>query len=552
MSALLPADDTAWPPPSVATRYRNMEAPLAWYSGDPARLRRAYGTRRIVRRTTMRAGGGIASSVSTSESSQWAEDPVGEVDTRRHLPLAEDIAQTSAALLFADPPTVEVVGPMVTVRDAAGNEAQEPAPVTVATQMRLDRILEACNFHGTLLAAAEISAAAGSTGLRIAFDKASPAIGGRPVITRVDADAVIPHYQWGQLVAVTFWQEVDRKGADSLAPVWRHLELHEGGKVYHALYEGSGDNLGKRRPLEAKPATARLAQLVDAEGAIVIDAAGGRTATSVPNMLPDPLNRSDYGGRSDLTPAVMDLLDAADKAYSQLMDSVDDARSRLFISESILERGAPGEGQRFDPRQRVYTKVKMPPSETENGKLPIEKVQFEMHVQEYLELIEALSYKAMDAAGYNPQTQRDDAGAAMTATEYAGRNRKSMTTRDKKLRHWTGELAALLTTLLAVDVAQFGPLYEMVDGQAVAVQALPVRVTFPEAVQPTLIELANVAQALKAAGAASTEVLVRIVHPDWDDKTVGEEVDRITSAASVVDPVSFGSGGIGLGAGDGA
>lgn len=571
MSALLPADDTPWPPPHIASRYRNMELPDAWYTGDASRLRRAYGRARAVSRTTLNAGGGIATSRTvSSDDSMWAQDAVGELDTRRHLPIAEDIAKLSSDLLFSDPPTARIQGPTETVQiDDANGKVQtvtRPNKYVRAAQQRLDRNLDRCNFHSTLLAAAEISSALGFTGLRIAFDKASPVIGARPVITRVDADATIPHYQWGQLVGVTFWRQIGDTPGMSMGVVWRHLELHQAGVVYHALYRGTGDSIGKLQPLDSQAATARLAALAKGDPAngippsgrldgnvlaITIDPAGGATATSIPNMLPDPLDRNSYAGRSDLTPAVIDVLDAADKAYTQMMDTVDDAKSRLLIADSMLERGAPGKGKSFDLNQRVFTRVKVPPAEKEGGGLPIEKVQFEMHVQEYLELIDALSYKAVDAAGYNPNTERQQDGAAMTATEYAGRNRKSMTTREKKLRYWQAELSNLLTTYVAVDVAQFGPLYEDVDGEMVPVQAFPVDVTFPEAVQPTLIELANTAQALKTAQAASRWVLVKIVHPDWDDQQVQTEVDRIAAEASVIDPVSFGSGGIGMGAGSG-
>lgn len=565
MSALLPANDTPWPPPSIATRYRNMEMPEAWYSGDANRLRRAYARNVAAQTVTTRAGGGIASARSASADSLWAQQATMEIDTRRHLPIAEDIAKHSADLLFADPPTATVVGPTerVSITDDEGKvkEVTRPTAAVRAAQKRLDRNLRRCNFHSTLLASAEISSALGYTGLRIAFDKASPAIGGRPVITRVDADAVIPHYQWGQLVAVTFWHVVPPKGAPSEGTVWRHLELHEAGKVSHALYRGTGDSIGKMRPLTDSPATERLGILAQGDApsgvmegdvlTIVIDPAGGTTATSIPNMLPDAQERSNYAGRSDFTPAVMDVMDAADKAYTQMMDEVDDARSRLLIADSLLERQGPGKGKSFDLTQRIFTRVKVPPQEKEGGGLPIEKIEFQMRVDQYLALIDALTYKAVDAAGYNPQTERDQSGGEMTATEYAGRNRKSMTTREKKLRYFQGELSNLLTTYLAVDVAQFGALYEEIDGQQVPVQAFPVEVTFPETVQPTLLELANTAQALKNAQAASRWILVKLVHPDWGDEQVQEEVDRIDREASVVDPVSFGSGGIGLGRGDG-
>lgn len=560
MSALLPEDNTQWPPASAAGRYRRMKLPRAWYSGDPGQLRSAYGVKVATRagglRTTLNPGGGAQRVIGTNADSFWADNPTSELDTRRHLPIAQDIATISADQLFSDPPTVRVMGPT----DAEGR----PSIETRAAQQRLDRVLELCRWDSLLIASAEIASALGSTGLRIAFDKTAAAIADRPVIARVTADAVIPHYSWGQLVGVTFWQVVrqDRERDE----VWRHLEVHEAGTgmVYHGLYKGDTASIGERQRLDAQPATAHLGTEDDPMGVggiRVVSAGRGKTATSIPNMLPDPMDLNDEAGRSDFTLPVMDLFDAADKAYTQLMDEVDDAKSRLLIADSMLERGKAGQGVSFDPNQRIFNRVKMPPQEKEGGGLPIEKVQFEMRVTEYLALIDALTWKAIDAAGFNPNTEREGDGAAMTATEVSSRNLKSRTTRDKKVRYWEGELEELLTTLLLVDVEQFAPWVQVEttrgEGDAqvstvesVRVQAFPVQVQFPEAVQPTLRELAETASALREAGESVLEIQ-RVLHPDWSERQLRDNVDLIQRAASVIDPVSFGAAGAGVGPGDG-
>lgn len=559
MTALLPAEGSAWPPASAASRYRRMRMPRAWYSGDPAQLRAAYGVKSAPAksgglRTTLNPGGGQQRVLGTSQDSFWADTSSVEVDTRRHLPIAQDIATISADQLFSDSPSIIVDGPT----DKDGNPDLE----TRAAQQRLDYVLSRCGWESLLIASAEIASALGSIGLRIAFDKNAKAIAGRPVVTRVNADAMIPHYSWGQLVGVTFWQVVASNPDRN--EVWRHLEVHEAGTgmVYHGLYKGDSANLGERRPLADQAATKGLAELVDKDGGIQVVSAGtGKTATSIPNMLPDPANLDDNAGRSDFTLPVMDLFDAADKAYTQLMDEVDDAKSRLFIADSLLERGAVGSGVSFNPDQRLYRKVKVPPSEDETGKLPIEKVQFEMRVEQYLSLIDALTYKAIDAAGFNPNTERSDDGVAMTATEVSARNVKSRTTRDKKVRYWEGELEELLSTLLLVDVEQFAPFEQVAittgEGdaatttyQSVKVQPFPVRVQFPEAVQPTQLQLAETAKALKEAGESVLEIQ-RALHPDWSERKLNENVARIQAAASVIDPVSFGVGGGAVGPGDG-
>ena len=559
MSALLPADNTEWPPRSAAGRYRRMKLPRAWYSGDPGQLRSAYGTKSATRaggmRTTLNPGGGQQRIIGTNVDSFWADSPSTELDTRRHLPIAQDIATISADQLFSDPPAIRVKGPT----DAEG----QPTLEVRAAQQRLDWVLAKCRFDSLLIASAEIASALGSIGLRIAFDKTAAAISGRPIIAKVTADAVIPHYSWGQLIGVTFWQVVQQDNERD--EVWRHLEVHEAGTgmVYHGLYKGDTASLGERQPLDAQKATAHLAKLVDDQGGIrVVTAGTGKTATSIPNMLPDPADLSDEAGRSDFTLPVMDLFDAADKAYTQLMDEVDDAKSRLLIADSMLERGKPGQGVTFDASQRIFQKVKVPPAEKDGGGLPIEKVQFEMRVTEYLALIDALTYKAIDAAGFNPNTEKSDDAGDMTATEYSGKNTKTRSTRDKKVRYWESELEELLTTLLLVDVEQFAPFeqVEITTGegdaqtttvQSVKVQPFPVEVQFPEAVQPTLRELAETGKALREAGESVLEVQ-RVLHPDWTERKLRENVALIQSAASVIDPVSFGVGGQGVGPGDGA
>ena len=55
---------------------------------------------------------------------------------------------------------------------------------------------------------------------------------------------------------------------------------------------------------------------------------------------------------------------------------------------------------------------------------------------------------------------------------------------------------------------------------------------FPAFASPTLMELGQTAQALRAAEAASTKTLVQLVHPDWDGDQVDEEVTLITDAAA--------------------
>ena len=528
----LPAAGSSWPPHDDALRYERMTRPEAWYSGDPARLGAAYGSGPAVETYAGTSynperAGMVKRVAAAIRNEFWQRSTTEQVSTKRHMPVPEGIARASARLLFGEQVEVRVVDPQ------PGQDGK-PSPVAVAAQARLEELLEACNLPALLLSSAELSSALGSVALRIAFDKASMPLG--PVLTWVHPRAVLPSYSWGQQTGVAFWSVV----AQTQTVVVRHIELHAGGFIWHGLYSGTADKLGDRLPLDASPTTAHLAPLCDDDGKLRAFDAGGPTAVSIPNMLPDPTDPQNRVGRSDFTPAVMDLFDAIDRTYSQMMEELEDGRSKLFIADHLLQRGLPGQGQTFDPNQRLYTQVKQPPGEDSNT-LPIMQVQFAMRMESYLATIDALTRKAFDAAGYTARTDAGQDGRDLTATEVRSNDSLSLGTRDTKALYWRPALQQLLTTLLRIDVQEFAP---VVGGQRV--QALPVQVNFPDTLQPTLRELGETVEVLRRAQAVSTLEAVRTVHPEWDDQRVREEVQAIQAAASVVDPVSFGTGGEGL------
>lgn len=535
----LPADNTQWPPAADSNRYRRMRSWSAWYSGDPAALKAVYGgttTTGSSIPTTINPRPGLAQRlVAAVSGSWWGEGRTGETDTRRHLPIAQDIATVSSELLFSERPNLTLVGEGTV--DAEG----KVTPAAKAVLSEVVRTLDRCGWHATLLAAAEISAALGSTGLRIALDPSGP-LRDQPILVRQDADSTVPGYSWGILNGVTFWSVV----RNDESTVWRYLEDHQAPYVTHALYKGSADKIGTRQPLDALGVAMPWALLpVDDQGRIRMlpENAPGATAVSIPNVLPDAMDRQNAAGRSDFTPAVIDAMDAADKAFSQMMDEVDDARSRLFLASSLLSDQGPGNGLGWDSSQRLYNKVKYAAGEDQSG-LPIEQVQFQMRVEQYLTLIDALVAKAIRSAGYNAQTMGDEAGGDMTATEFVGRNRRSMSTRDKKGRYWMAPLGDLLTGFMQMHWDRFVSAEASLAGlrqYASQVRGWRIQVALPEAVQPTTLELANTAEALDRARAASTETRVRLVNPDWDETKVQREVEQIQSP----DPLTLGRAGEG-------
>jgi hypothetical protein len=497
-----------WPPAPFHLAASRMREWDAWYGGKPEQLASVYSTGPVVHTRPSQYRGGLVGAVSRFF---WGRPttPRGQQRTRLHVPLASDIATASADLLFAEPPRI-------TVEDRT-------------MQARLDQVVNTPAVHSGLLEAAEVAAALGGVYLRVVWDAD---IASHAMLDTVDADAAVPEWRWSRLSAVTFWQTVEHTDG---ATVLRHLERHEPGRILHSLHLGSDDELGRPVPLSEHPATAWAAELVDADGAI--DTGTTRlTAGYVPNIRPSrewrstpalkPLGRSDFDG-------IELLLDALDETYSSWMRDVRLAKARLLVPTGYLQpAGGPGQGAVFDDDQEIFTELNMLTGRGD-GSPPITPSQFAIRVREHRETVEQITLDILRAAGYSPSTFGEVNGATgVTATEVTDRREMSETTRDKKSRYWSAALGPLVGTLLDVDAHVFGT-----PGVA---GAEPV-VEFGDHAQPDTAELARTAQALLSAEAASTDVRVRLVHPEWTDDQVAVEVGRVfaETGRQVPDPSTF-------------
>jgi A118 family predicted phage portal protein len=503
-----------WPPPHCQGINRQLATWAAWYSGDAEQLQAVYGGEQATGAGAeffaSDTGGfkpGVRKVVDAVRRWFWGtRNPTGQPRQRLHVPVAGDIAAASADLLFSEPPTITV--------------GDEP------TQTRLGELVDD-GVHATLLEAAELAAALGGVYLRVLWDTG---LRDRPWPSAVHPDAAVPEWRQGRLVAVTFWRVVATRGR----MVWRHLEHHEPGRILHGLYQGEADELGTPVPLADQPDTAALAAVVDADQAIPTGHTG-LTAVYVPNMRPNrvwrgqlyaaPLGRSDYAG-------VEPLMDALDQTWSSWMRDIELGKSRIIVPRAYMQNQGPGRGATVDLDQEVYEPVNTLGGD-EKG-LEIKEVQFEIRVEQHSQSVTELKTQIVNSAGYSAQTFGLTGEVAATATEVAARERRSLITRDRKIRYWRPALAELLHALLAVDQVVFGS------------QVVPARpaVEFADAVSVDPEAEARTLQTLHEAEAISTEQKVRRLHPDWDDPKVAEEVQRIAGelGRSVEDPDTFTGG----------
>lgn len=499
----LPTGNVPWPPPYLAPALDAMRTWDTWWSGDPDRLEDLYGGGTL---------GGIdpkpsqySNGVVGKLARWWWGTPTGEGErrTKVHVPIAGDLCAGSADLLFSEPPKFTIDGD--------------------ATTKRLDALIDD-GALATLQTAAEVGAALGGVYLRPVYDKS---IADRPWLDAVHADRAVPEFTWSRLSAVTFWRIVHEEDGQ----VWRHLERHEPGRILHGLYQGTAGKLGRLVPLEDHPSTAGLAAVVNDE-AYVETGYDGLDVAHVPNQLSRRWRRSQSLkdlGRSDLD-GVEILMDQLDETYSSWMRDIRLGKGRIIIPDAYLQSNGPGRGASWNPDREAYAAMNMLARPDAGGQLTV--AQFAIRVQEHKDTAEDLVNQILRSAGYSNQTFGLGGDVAVTATEVVSKERRSMTTRGRKILRWRPALSHVIEALLAVDKEVFGG----------DVEPQRPNVEFEDSVQEDPLQLANTVDVLRRAQAASTDTLVRMAHPEWDDVMVKTEVERIhqEQGMRVPDPMQLG------------
>ncbi|MCB5168007.1 capsid protein [Streptomyces bambusae] len=506
----LPEKGAPWPPIDPAIR-SDIADWAAWWSASPDRLAYRYtreGSGRNRHGTPenrpSQYRGGI---VGTVARWFWGEPtPFGEKRTNLHMPLARDIARTSADLLYSEPPRLIAENPQ--------------------TQERLERLM-AEGLRRTLLARAEASAALGGGYLRIVWDKA---ISPEPWISTIRADGAAPTFVHERLRGATFWTVL---GVDGQTVI-RHLERHEPGVILHGVYEGTEDNLGRPVDLTAFEQTRGFLPVQPLPRSMEqrLACAYIPNTTTAPDWHDLPgsagLGVSDYQGSET-------LLSAIDETYTSWMRDVRLARSRIIVPSGYLQSQGAGRGVAWEDRE-VYAEMNIPPT----GDKSITINQFAIRHAEHQATIADLFGRVVRNAGYSSGTFGDDSGGpAVTATEIKASTARSMATRARKSEVEGVYVPELVETLLMLESSDLFP------GAGVEVERP--EMLFADSVQDDVKYLAESAALLRQGEAASTEALVALVNPDRDADWQAAEVERILreSGRSVADPALTGSEGNG-------
>ena len=466
----------SWPPMDLE-RYK-MKEHSTWYTGEAELLANFYFDHDLQNYMMLNYG-------TKNNNRFWARQIKNDSNFFIHVPVANDIAETSSAFLFGETPLIRF--------NSDSEDMKE-------SQSILDKMLTDSGFYQRLVEAAEVASAIGGVYLKIAWDSE---VSEYPIPMVVQCEQAFPKFKFGRLECVDLVYEVANDGST----VYRLVETIKKGEITNTLYKGSSDNLGHKCSLKDCEATQDLEETVDTADVM--------TCFYVPNMLPNKLNRQSPMGRSDYQ-GQETLMDALDEVFSAWMVDIQIARGKIHVPSGYVKQIGENGKTKFNIDTMMYEELDVDPTMMTN---PIEATQFEIRSEQFEKTCLNLLDRIITSAGYSPQSfGLNIAGRAESGTALNVRERKSFSTTSKKQAYWEPAIKGFVKSMLAIYNTFLG---------GKLVNDLEVNVEFMDSVSNNLTEVSNSVKTLSDAKAASTETKVRMVHPEWTNNQVQEEVERI-------------------------
>lgn len=449
--------------PPIVWLWQEYDNAAAWYSGDPERLR----------------------SNPATQNTFWKSSERIKV----HVPIAADIAAMSAGMIFA-------TSPEITCEDEK-------------TQERIAEIMKSSDVYSVLLRAAELASVFGGVFLKWTWDAASDTF---PRLVAVPADSGMPKFINGKVAEITFWCKVRE---DENGTVYRLQETYTpDGHIVSELLKGDESNLGSVVPLASIPETETVQP----------DANSGTDtmlAFYVPNILPNrsrphlPIGRSDFEG-------LYGLFDALDEAYSAMQRETRLTKTTVIVPAEYLRRGSEMFGDKkpaeftFSNGSGAFTALDIDSDRTSS---PITIVNPEIRAESRIAVCDDLIRRILSLAGYAPQSAGLDIdGAAESGTALSVRERKSIRTTETKKTYWWHAINDIIRAMLRLDKKVFRSAVNPEEKFSVEL---------PTNNQPDIGQLAQIVEQLERAGAVSIQTKVTMLHPEWSEEQIDEEIARI-------------------------
>lgn len=428
-----------------------------------------------------------------------------------HVPIAADIAATGADLLFGEEPQFSTF--------------HQPGDVgELPQQKRLDELVSKNHLISTLSEAAETAAVMGDVYLKLNWRDNIP----YPVITVTQADNALPEYTLGVLDCVHFFSVLSQDATHN--ECIRVYECYEPGSITMAVFKGTADELGADMG-EAALTRLGYSRTINAP----ID---DMLAVHIPNMRPNRVDRDSPLGRSDFD-GERDLMDSLDETFSSWMRDIRLAKARLIVPSEFLRKRPNFDQQgggftyEFDEDVETYVAMDMDPDHPGNAITPS---QFAIRSTEHAQTCAELIRQIVSLAGYAPQTfGLDINGTAQSGTALHIREKKSYNTLGKKQNYWKSPLEQILTAMVRLDAALY-------PSQASDPHDT-VTVTFADNTANDLSAMSAAVEMINRATAASLATKVQMLHPDWNQRQLDDEVKRIRVEQGIaVDDPAMGLG----------
>lgn len=463
-----------WPPSSII--YEKMKEHSAWFSGSAEVIANYYGM--ISREYNNLLGQQL---MPMNKAQFWGRNLNMQGEVKLHIPIAGDIASTSSDLLFSESPIIRYEG-----------EQKD------SIQGLLDEVLIGSELYSKIVEGAEISAALGGVYLKLAWDKE---LSEYPIVVIEQPDFAIPEFRFGMLQSVCFWKEIKFMD-NSQSKIYRLLETYGKGYIKNELYLGTSDKLGHKVELNSINETKDLENELETNVDMLL-------AVYVPNMLPNRLLRISYQGKSDYL-GEEGLFDSLDETFSNWISDISLAKGRIFIPSKLINPNG-----NFDLDKTAYVELEGDPLNNDM----ISFNQFDIRATQYEMTAKNLIERIITSAGYSPQTfGLNIEGRAESGTALNLREKKSFNTKAKKENYWHKELMNLVRGIILIYNTHLGGKLD---------PNKKINVSFNDSIGFSLTEVAQSVQMLSSAKAASIETRVKLVHPDWSDTDVTNEVQKI-------------------------
>ena len=403
-----------WPPMDLE-RYK-MKEHSVWYSGEAELLANFYFDNDLQNYMQLNYG-------TRNNNKFWARQIRNQSSFFIHVPVANDISETSSSFLFGESPII---------RFDSSTEAMKD------NQKLLDDMLTKSGFYKKLVEAAEVASAIGGVYMKVAWDSD---LSEWPIPVIAQCEQAFPEFKFGKLIRVTLVYDVSNDGST----VYRLAETIEKGKITNELYKGSSDNLGHLADLSECEATKDLKKEIDT-GDIM-------TCVYIPNLLPNKLDRQSPMGRSDYQ-GQETLMDALDEVFSSWMIDVQIARGKLHVPSGYIKEIGENGKTKFNIDTMMYEEMDVDPTALTK---PIEATQFEIRAEQFEKTCLNLLDRIITSAGYSPQSfGLNIAGRAESGTALNVRERKSFSTTNKKQAYWEDGLKEFIKAMCVIKQTFLG------------------------------------------------------------------------------------------------